>query len=44
MEEVNVVFKKAAKGFFKGILQYAQDSLFQANIIGDSCTAIFYAF
>lgn len=39
-EEVNAAFKKAAEGELKGIMQYSEDELVSADIIGNSHSCI----
>jgi glyceraldehyde 3-phosphate dehydrogenase len=41
--EINKVFKKAANSHFKGILQYTEDHIVSADIIGNTHSAIFDA-
>jgi glyceraldehyde 3-phosphate dehydrogenase len=43
VEEVNAAFKKAAKGKMKGILEYTEDPIVSADIIGNSHSNIFDA-
>lgn len=40
-EEVNTAFKKAAKGKLKGILEYTEDPIVSADIVGNSHSNIF---
>jgi glyceraldehyde 3-phosphate dehydrogenase len=42
-EEVNAVMKKAAEGKLKGIMQYSEDPLVSADIIGNPHSAVFDA-
>ncbi len=41
VEEVNAAFKKAAKGKLKGIMEYTEDPIVSADIIGNSHSNIF---
>jgi glyceraldehyde 3-phosphate dehydrogenase len=43
IEEINIAFKNAAEGHFKGILQYSEDELVSTDIIGNSHSSIFDA-
>ncbi|MCP5061246.1 MAG: type I glyceraldehyde-3-phosphate dehydrogenase [Ignavibacteriae bacterium] len=43
VEEVNAAFKKAAKGKMKGILEYTEDPIVSADIVGNSHSNIFDA-
>jgi len=43
VEEVNAVFKKAAEGKFKGIIEYTEDPIVSADIIGNPHSAVFDA-
>lgn len=43
VEEVNAAFKKAAKGNLKGILEYTEDPIVSADIIGNPHSNIFDA-
>ncbi len=43
IEEINKAFKKAAEGKMKGILQYTEDCIVSADIIGNTHSAIFDA-
>lgn len=40
-DEVNAAFKKAAKGKLKGILEYTEDPIVSADIVGNSHSNIF---
>lgn len=40
-EEVNAAFKKAAKGKLKGIMEYTEDPIVSADIVGNSHSNIF---
>jgi len=41
VEEVNAAMKKAAEGSLKGILQYCEDPIVSADIVGDPHSCIF---
>ena len=41
VEEVNAVMKKAAEGPLKGVMQYCEDPLVSADIVGDPHSCIF---
>jgi len=43
VEEVNAAFKKASKGKMKGILEYTEDPIVSADIVGNSHSNIFDA-
>ncbi len=43
VEEINATFKEAAEGRLKGILQYTEDPIVSADIIGNTHSAIFDA-
>ena len=43
VEEINAAFKKAAEGRLKGILQYTEDPIVSADIIGNTHSAVFDA-
>ena len=43
VEEINAAFKKAADGRLKGILQYTEDPIVSADIIGNTYSAVFDA-
>jgi len=43
IEEINKAFKKAAESRLKGILQYTEDPIVSADIIGNTHSAIFDA-
>ncbi len=43
VEEINAAFKKAAGGRLKGILQYTEDPIVSADIIGNPYSAVFDA-
>ncbi|MDP8219138.1 MAG: erythrose-4-phosphate dehydrogenase, partial [Candidatus Theseobacter exili] len=40
-EEINAEFKKAAEGDLKGILEYCDEPIVQADIVGDPASCIF---
>jgi len=42
-EEINAAFKEAAEGRLKGILQYTEDPIVSADVIGNTHSAIFDA-
>lgn len=41
VEEVNAVMKKAAEGPLKGVMQYCEDPIVSADIVGDPHSCIF---
>ncbi|MAU75554.1 MAG: type I glyceraldehyde-3-phosphate dehydrogenase [Crocinitomicaceae bacterium] len=41
VEEVNAVMKKAAEGPLKGVMQYCEDPIVSADIVGDAHSCIF---
>jgi glyceraldehyde 3-phosphate dehydrogenase len=43
VEEINKVFKEAAEGQLKGILQYTEDPIVSVDVIGNTHSAIFDA-
>jgi glyceraldehyde 3-phosphate dehydrogenase len=43
VEEINMAFKKASEGHFKGILEYCEAELVSSDIIGNPHSAIFDA-
>ena len=43
VEEINAAFKEAAEGRLKGILQYTEDPIVSADVIGNTHSAIFDA-
>jgi glyceraldehyde 3-phosphate dehydrogenase len=43
IEEINLVFKNASEGHFKGILQYSEEELVSTDIIGNPHSSIFDA-
>lgn len=43
VEEINAAFKEAAQGRLKGILQYTEDPIVSADIIGNTHSAVFDA-
>ena len=43
VEEINTAFKQAAEGRLKGILQYTEDPIVSADIIGNTYSAVFDA-
>ncbi|MDP7506775.1 MAG: Asd/ArgC dimerization domain-containing protein, partial [Candidatus Woesearchaeota archaeon] len=43
VEEVNKMFKKAAEGKLKNIIEYTEDPIVSTDIIGNPCSAIFDA-
>lgn len=43
VEEINAAFKEAADGRLKGILQYTEDPIVSADVIGNSHSAVFDA-
>ena len=43
VEEINAAFKEAAEGRLKGILQYTEDPIVSADIIGNTHSAVFDA-
>ncbi len=43
VEEINAAFKEAAEGRLKGILQYTEDPIVSADIIGNPHSAVFDA-
>ncbi len=43
IQEINSVFKKAANGYLKGILEYTEDPIVSIDIIGNTHSAIFDA-
>lgn len=43
VEEINAAFKKASEGRLKGILQYTEDPIVSADIIGNTYSAVFDA-
>ena len=43
IDQINTAFKKAAKGYLKGILQYTEDPIVSVDIIGNPHSAIFDA-
>ena len=43
VEEINAAFKNAAEGRLKGILQYTEDPIVSADIIGNTHSAVFDA-
>ncbi len=40
MESVNAVFKKASEGAMSGILDYSEEELVSADIVGDEHSAV----
>ncbi|MFK7846232.1 MAG: type I glyceraldehyde-3-phosphate dehydrogenase [Rhodothermales bacterium] len=42
-EEVNALFKKAAEGRMKGVLQYSEDAIVSSDIVGNPHSCIFDA-
>lgn len=43
VDEINAAFKEAAEGLLKGILQYTEDPIVSADIIGNPYSAVFDA-
>ncbi len=43
IEEINAVFKEAAENTMKGILQYTEDPIVSADVIGNTHSAVFDA-
>ncbi len=43
IEEINLAFKKASEGHFKGIMEYTEDELVSTDIIGNPHSSIFDA-
>jgi glyceraldehyde 3-phosphate dehydrogenase len=43
VEEINLAFKRAAAGSFKGILQYTEDAIVSVDVIGNTHSCIFDA-
>ena len=43
IEEINEIFKKAAEGSMKNILEYTEDPIVSIDIIGNSHSCIFDA-
>ncbi|MFA5417395.1 MAG: type I glyceraldehyde-3-phosphate dehydrogenase [Bacteroidales bacterium] len=43
VEEINRIFKEAANGYLKGILQYTEDPIVSVDVIGNTHSAVFDA-